>query len=117
MTRLIAVFASVVVLILAVYAVGEHSRVNLYHSQIKACQRGNVLRRQNDQQVVGLQLQISVLREFIKSAAQARKAAYERDGHLTDKEAYEAYTDQYRALIGLHFDSSPQIDCSKAIHK
>lgn len=117
MTRIIAVFLSVVILILAVYAVGEHSRENLYHSQIQACQRGNVLRSQNNQQVDGLRLQVEVLRDFIRSAAKARLAAYERSGFKADRDAYNAYRQQHAALSELHFDKSGTVNCEKVIAK
>jgi hypothetical protein len=90
----------------------------LYRSQIQACERGNSVRAENNHRILVHQADTKVLKEFLAAAETARKAAYERNGAVEDRDAARNYASLITYLNEkVHFNQTPLVNCKKAIPK
>lgn len=130
--KVLAALAAVVVLIIAVTAVGNRSDRQtdtklynfqvaasdvLYHTQLESCGRGNDLRAENNVRAKNNQIQLGVLRKFLVGARDARQASYDRDGHAEDKLAAEEYQHGINQISHLKYTVVPLVDCNEVIPK
>ena len=101
----------------AIKSSADNGTRKLYESQIAACERGNLLRKETNDRVHDQLESTQVLQSFLDSAATAREAAFQANGQPEDKKAAEAYLRLSGRLESVQFDTVPIINCKEAIKK
>jgi hypothetical protein len=118
--RALAIVGAVVVLPLlgAVWALNRNGETHakdqsraLYISQLAACGRGNVLRAESNQRAYQHRKQVEVDNIILTFASRARLAAYRRDRHTEDLEAYQGYQRGLRINATIVFKIVPLVRC------
>lgn len=79
--------------------------------QVAACERGNALRKENNERVPALQLQRAVLEAFIRDATAARAASAKAADHATARK-YAALSVK---LERVEYHAIPLVDCPAAV--
>lgn len=91
--------------------------VIVYQSQISSCLRGNSLRAEINRRVGTFANEKSILREFLDSAAAARRANFAANHAPSDEKAAVQYANLSLRVSRLHYDRSPEVNCYKVIRK
>lgn len=97
----------------ALYSSTQGTTDTIYKGQLAACDRGNVLRAESNRRVEANNTEVDVLRTFLLTAREARRAA----GKPLDLVAASEYTILIRRLETVKFKPVDIVNCIKTIPK
>ena len=88
---------------------------NIQQSQLISCHRANLLRAENNRRIKSHRIDATVLSDFLKSARQARLAAYHESHHKTDLVAERDYLRLEIKLRSVTFHKVRLVNCHQLV--
>lgn len=90
----------------------------IYRGEIQQCSLVNRISNESNKRGQAGKESTQILREFLQSARAARIAAFHQTHEATDEIAAQSYSDLIQRLDRhVRFNTTPLIDCKKAIPK